>query len=70
MFRKTLFTLTAVVALGTVRYGRHRELLRVDVLMAVFTRSWRHLEIDINQLSFQIRRLVTVLAGGRTVRSQ
>ena len=62
--------LCAVVALSAVRYVSHGKLLPVDVFMAVFADSRCRFEVDIDQLGFEIRRLVAVLAGRCAVSSQ
>ena len=58
----------AVVALCTARDVSYRELLSMNVFVAVFALRRCGLEIHVHQLCFQIRRLVAVDAGGGTVR--
>ena len=61
--------LHARVALGAVRNVFFRELLRVNVFVAIFTLYGRGLEVDVDQLRFKIGRLVAIDAGRRAVRS-
>ena len=59
-----------VVTLLTTCHIPLGELLAVDVLMAVFALGWRRREIDVDQLSFKIRRLVAINAGGHPMRAE
>ena len=60
----------AVMAVGTRCGLALGELLPMDVLVAVLAQHRCRLEIDIDELGFKVRRLMTVDAGGRAVRPQ
>lgn len=62
--------LHAVVALGAAGDVRLRELLAVDVLVAVLALSRSSLEIDVNQAGLKVGWLVAIATGRRTMRSQ
>ncbi len=47
-----------------------RELLAVNILMAVFALRGSRFEVDIDELGLEIRRLVAVDASGRPVRTK
>lgn len=64
------FPLHGCVALGTTRDVALGKLLSVNVLMAVFAQQRRSLEIHIHQLGFEVRRLVAIDTGRRTVGAQ
>lgn len=59
-----------IVTLCTTCYVRLGKLPAVDVLMALLTLGWRSFEIDVDQLRFQIRRLVACNAGSRPMRTE
>lgn len=59
-----------VVTFNTSSHAVLGELLSVRILVALFALHGRCLEIDIDQLSFQIRGLVALDARRRTMRSQ
>jgi len=61
--------LGAVMAIGTGRDRILGELLAVDVLVTVLTLLRRRLEIHMEQVGFQVRRLVAIDTGGGPVRS-
>lgn len=60
----------AVVAVGAAGDVRLRELLPVNVLVAILALSRSSLEIDVDEVSLQVGRLVAIAAGRRTMRSQ
>jgi len=62
--------LHAVVALGAACHIRFGELLPVNVLMAILALRRRGLEIRIDQLGLQVRRLVAVDARRDPMRTQ
>lgn len=59
----------AVVTFSTSRDARFGKLFRVHIFVAIFALRWRCLEVHIDQLGFQVRRLVAAGAAGRPVRS-
>jgi len=63
--RLPLDAVMAVRARGNVRL---RELLAVDIFMAILALDGRSREIHIDQLRFQVGRLVTVHAARRPMR--
>lgn len=62
--------LYGVVAVGAVGDFALGKLLAVNVLVAIFALRRRCLEIHVDQLSLQVRRLVAVCAGGGAVGAQ
>lgn len=62
--------LHAVVAFSAARNSCVRELLAMNILMAVFALRRSRFEIDIDELGLEIRRLVAVDASGRSVRTK
>ncbi len=58
----------AVVTLRATGHIRFRELLSVDVLMAVLALCRRSFEIHIKKIGFQVGRLVAVHARRRAMR--
>lgn len=70
MIKKRRLPFHAVVALRTMRDVSLGELLAVDVFVAIFALRGRALEIHVQEPGFEIRRLMTVDARRRPVRSQ
>ncbi len=62
--------LHAVVAFGAASDVRLRELLPMNVLVAILALSRSGLEIDVDEASLEVGRLVAIAAGRRTMRSQ
>lgn len=60
----------AVVALDTAGNVGLRKLLSVDIFVAILALGRSSLEIDVDEASLKIGRLVAVAAGGRAMRSQ
>ena len=69
MIKERWFPFQGVVAVNAVRDPFPGELSPVDVIVAVFALRRRALEIYVDQLGFQIGRLVTVHTGCRPVRA-
>ena len=70
MIEQRWFPFHAVVAFSTAGNLAFGKLLPVNILMAVLTLLRCRLKIDIDQLRFQIGRLMTINAGRGAVRSQ
>lgn len=70
MVKRRRLPLDAVVAVGAPRDIGLRELLAVDVLMAILALKRSNLEIHIDQLGFQVWRLVAINAGRRLMGSE
>lgn len=70
MIEEGRFPLHAGVALGTSSHARFRELFSVNILMAVFALHRSRLEVHVQQLGFEIRRLVAGDAGRRSMRAR
>ena len=62
--------LGAIVTLRARRRGSFGKLLPVDIFVAVFAFGRRRLEIHINELRPQIRRLVAIDTRGGAMRAQ
>ena len=60
----------AVVTLGAARNSGLCELLAMHVLVAVLTLRWSSFEIDMQQVRFEIWRLMAIDARGSAVRAQ
>jgi len=63
------FPLRGVVTVDASCDGVLRELLAVNILVAVFALCWRGGEVCRDELGLHVRRLVTIDAGGGLVRS-
>lgn len=70
MIEQRRLPLDAVVAFGAAGDVRLRELLAMNVLVAILAPSRSRLEIDVDQASLKIGRLVAIAAGGRAMCSQ
>jgi len=69
MVEQRRLPLRAVVTVGAGRDSIFRELLAVDILVALLTLGRRSGEIGRDELRFHVGRLVTIDAGGGLVRS-
>lgn len=70
MVERRRLPLDAVVAVGAARDIGFRELLAVDVLMAILALRGSSLEIRIDQLGLKVRRLMAIDAGRRLMGSE
>ena len=64
------FPLHAGMAFCAASHFAFGELFTVNVFVAIFALRWHGLEVDVDELGFEIRRLVAVDASGRTVCAQ
>ena len=60
VIKERWFPLHAVMALGATRHLSLRELLAMDVFMAILALRWSRFKVHVDQLSFKVRRLVTI----------
>ena len=63
MIKQRRLPLRAVVAIGASGHPVFRELLAVDIFMALLALGGRGLEIHVDQPGFQVRWLMAVHAG-------
>lgn len=69
MIKEGRLPLHAVVTFSTMRDVIFRELLAMNLFMAVFTLRGRRLEIDMDEVRLKVGRLVAVNASGGPMRA-